>query len=147
MKRTLIADSDFFIALYRTGDMNWEAAQHILASLSANTQLSLLVFVFGEVVTVLSQRVSRQTARHFIDDIEEKNATVVQTDTILFEEAKSVYRAQTSKNVSFTDCANIAYARIMGIEEIISFDEHYPKNGLALYRGESGKNTPPRNDI
>ena len=133
MARKLLADSDFFIALYKKDDSNHQRAMKLLETLSGDAvELLMSVFIYSEIATVLSQRVGKQTARYFMNDVEKQGVQIVQSDATLFERARHVFQVQTSKNVSFADATNIALAQIKGIEEIASFDADYAKNGLML---------------
>jgi predicted nucleic acid-binding protein len=133
MARKILADSDFFIALYKKDDSNHKKAVSLLKTLPG-VELLMSVFVYSEVATVLSQRVSQKTAHYFMDDIRTHGAEVIQSDSMLFEHAKQIFRGQISKNVSFTDVVNMALAQAQGIKEIVSFDTDYKRSGLALVK-------------
>lgn len=130
-----LADSDFFIALYKSNDTNHKRAVDLLEKIKErNVGIAITSFVYAEIVTVLSIRVSKITARHFMDDVESTGVRVIHTVDEVFERSKEVFRSQRSKNISFTDVTNIAFARAEGFDSIISFDKHYSKNNLPLFR-------------
>jgi len=135
MTGELLADSDFFIALYKRDDANHEHALKLLEKIDEEGKsLAVSILAYSEIATVLSQRVGQTVARSFMKDLERSDARVIQTDESFFEKTQEVFRAQRSKNVSFTDASNIA---LMGTEEfdsLVSFDEDYRKNGLQLFR-------------
>ncbi len=135
MENKLLTDSDFLIALYKSNDSNNNRALKILESVGKKQcQLTFSVFVYAEVTTVLSMRVGRKTARYFMEDIENVNFDIIQNTEQLFQKSCEIFRSHRSKNVSFTDSTNIALAEIEGFDSIVSFDSHYPKNGLKLFR-------------
>lgn len=131
----LLVDSDFFIALYSSSDTNHQGALLLLEKIrKKEAGLLISVLVYSEIVTVLSQRVSQATARHFMEDSEMAGLHIAQTTEELFEKSKAIFKNQRSKNVSFTDASNIALARIKGFSSIVSFDRDYSKNGLPLLK-------------
>jgi predicted nucleic acid-binding protein len=50
----------------------------------------------------------------------------------LEQEAIEVFKSQTSKNVSFVDCTNMAVMNAFNIKDIFSFDGSYKTNGFNL---------------
>ncbi|HEX9721890.1 MAG TPA: PIN domain-containing protein [Candidatus Paceibacterota bacterium] len=133
MANELLADSDFFIALYKRDDTNHEMAVRLLETIGEkNMSIILSVFAYSEITTVL-QRIGKATARNFMEDVETSGVRIVLATETLFEKAKHIFRQQRSKNVSFTDAANIALANMQGFDTIVSFDNDYKKNGLRLF--------------
>lgn len=131
----LLADSDFCIALYNLNDTNHKKALRLLEKIRKKEQgLLISVLVYSKVVTVLSQRVSRVTARHFMEDTEIAGVRIAQSTEQLFEKSKEIFKNQRSKNVSFTDAVNIALARLKNFSSIVSFDRDYIKNGLPFFK-------------
>jgi len=134
MANELLADSDFFIALYKRDDANHEMAVRLLETIGEkNMSIILSVFAYSEITTVLSQRIGKATARNFMEDVETSGVRIVLATESLLEKAKHIFRQQRSKNVSFTDAANIALANMQGFDTIVSFDNDYKKNGLRLF--------------
>jgi predicted nucleic acid-binding protein len=131
----LLADSDFFIALYRRNGTNHERSLRTLQKIEREGKtLALSVLVYAEITTVLAQRVSKATAHHFMHDVETAGIRLLPLTLDVFEKAQTVFKNQRSKNVSFTDAANIALARAEGFQSIVSFDVDYRKNSLTLFR-------------
>lgn len=137
MAHNFFVDSDFFIALYSEHDTNHGRALAILDRISQleKSVLSLSLFVYSETATVLCMRVSKKTAEHFMDDVEEGEAVIITDMGNAFREAQKIFRAQRSKNVSFVDATNIALMRSGRFDELLSFDRDYIKNGISLYAG------------
>ena len=134
MANELLADSDFFIALYKSDDANHEAALGMLEKIGEQgANLALSVFAYSEIATVLSQRVGKNTARDFMKDAAISGVRILYMTDFLFEKAKETFLRQRSKNVSFTDAGNIVLAAAYGFDAIVSFDSDYKKNGLRLF--------------
>lgn len=138
MAQNFLADSDFFIALYSEHDTNHKRALTILQRIAQleEPRVSLSVFVYSETVTVLSQRVAKKTAEHFMDDLEEGGAVIITDIGDAFRAAQELFRKQFSKNVSFVDATNIALMRGGQFSTLLSFDRDYAKNGISLYKGD-----------
>lgn len=132
---TIFVDSDAFIALIKKDDTNHRKAKAIfqkVQSLPFNFVTSN--YVFSEVVTILSQKIDHKTAVKFIHNMRaEDNMFVIERiKSETEEEAVQVFIEQTSKNVSFVDCANMAFIREKRLDGIFSFDDDYKKNGIQL---------------
>ena len=134
MAGELLADSDFFIALYKRDDTNHKRALKLLEKIDEEGMgLALSVLAYSEIATVLTQRVGQIVARNFMKDAENSGVRIIQTSIPLFEKAREIFRAQRSKNVSFTDASNIALVHMEGFDSIVSFDADYRKNGVQLF--------------
>lgn len=132
---TILVDSDAFVALTKKDDSNHEKAKRIFQVLHDKPVTFLTSnYVFSEVCTVLSQRVGHQMAVAFIDSMKSEDSVfVIEYITEDLEtEAISIFKEQTSKNVSFVDCTNIAVIRKEAMDGIFSFDKSYGKNGVQL---------------
>ena len=94
-------------------------------------------FVVAETVTVLSHRSGQALARTFLDEaIENGNFPVIFIAQELYQQALDIFKQQSQKGTSVTDCANIAVARYFHIPTIFSFDKVYPEGfGLELING------------
>ena len=129
----IFIDADAFVALALPQDNNHSRAVAVSEDIRLRKeQLITSMLSFGETITVISQKGGREKALQFIDKFLVSNTVVVEADTALQEEGILVYRTQTSKNVSFTDCANMAIMQREKIKEIFSFDRIYKKNGFKL---------------
>lgn len=68
-----------------------------------------------------------------MDDIKNSGVIIVNNNDRVFKKAKEIFKSQKSKDVSFVDVWNIAYCRISGLPEILSFDKDYKKNNLKRF--------------
>jgi len=87
-------------------------------------------YVFSEIITVLSQRISHKNSTEFIE--QKNNPTTFFSIIKLSQESEDlaieIFKKQTSKNVSFVDCANMALLEEKQADIIWGFDEIYKKN-------------------
>jgi predicted nucleic acid-binding protein len=90
--------------------------------------------VFSEVATVVSQRVGHREAIDFIDTITspEYYIDMKRVSQELEREAIEIFKRQTSKNVSFVDCTNMAVMTALKMRDVFSFDGGYTSNGFNL---------------
>jgi uncharacterized protein len=131
--QTVFVDADAFVAIAREDDTNHERALSLLSALSAKSlQFVTSNYVFSESVTVISQRVNHQAATAFINQIKapESPFQVYYVDEAIEDMAVVIFRGQTSKNVSFVDCTNMALVERHEIDYIFSFDKVYRHNRL-----------------
>jgi len=130
----VFVDSDGFVALTKEDDANHTKALRLLEqTFKENPMFLTSNYVFSEVVTVLSQRVSHQAALQFIQTVKSSSGyTIVWVDEDIEAEAINIFSSQLSKNTSFVDCTNMAIMKRENIDTIFSFDEVYKKNGFKL---------------
>lgn len=126
-KRKVLIDADAFVGLIYKKDANHQAASHIIKLIS-DVQLITSSFTYDEAITVLSQKAGRATALKFIKDTQDSSTIIIDIDFAFRHQGEEVFKYQTSKNVSFTDCVNMAIMKAEGIKEIFSFDRIYKKN-------------------
>ena len=132
---TIFVDSDAFVAITKKDDSNHERAKDIFLKLQDKPVAFVTSnYVFSEVATVLSQKVDHETAVAYIHTMKSQDCVfIVERITENTEEAATqIFIKQTSKNVSFVDCTNIALIREKHIDGIFSFDDDYKKNGIEL---------------
>ncbi len=131
----IFVDSDAFIALAREDDSNHAKSLKILELLQKDRYHFVTSnYVFSEVITVLSLRLSREAAMKFIENMKSPDSayTIQWIHEQSEKEALEIFAKQRSKNVSFVDCTNMAIMSINKIEIVFSFDEVYKKNGYTL---------------
>jgi predicted nucleic acid-binding protein len=129
MKKIFI-DADALVALARVRDKNHQKAKKIykkvekekVSFISSNTSLY-------EAATVISQQINHQIAQNFILEARQR-INFIFVDSKIEKNGLKIFDRQTSKNVSFFDCLNMAILKEMGAKEIFSFDEDYKKNGF-----------------
>ena len=127
----IFIDSDAFIGLRVVADAHHEKAKNLLEQLGDESLITDWDVV-DEVSTKLSYQTSKETAIQFLEYLNQSQIRVEFLDKDTSEVAKSIFKAQKSKNVSMTDCANMAIAKKLKINTFFSFDEHYTKNGFDL---------------
>lgn len=129
----IFIDSDALIGTIARQDAHHVAASAIFNHLSdAQEKLVTSWETIDEVATKLSMFFGKDCADLLFTLIAKANITIIYIDQALSQETVKIFKKQTSKNVSLTDCANIAICRIMKIDTVFSFDLHYKKNGLKL---------------
>lgn len=132
---TIFVDADAFIALTKDDDSNHKRAKQIFSDLQdAPVTFVTSNLVFAEVVTVLSQRMNHEVAVMFITNMKSEDSTfqIERISEYTEEKAIQIFIEQTSKNVSFVDCVNIALMRQKDMDGIFSFDSIYKKNGFKI---------------
>ena len=131
MAKRILIDADAFVALNNPADSN-----HKRATIINNYLTSINVSFFtsdpalGEAITIISQKVGHQKAIYFTRDMFEDIIIIIETDANLRKKAFEIFKKQTSKNISFTDCVNMAILEREKLNEIFSFDSDYKKNGV-----------------
>lgn len=131
----ILVDADAFIAMVKDDDANHQKAARLFSQLEDNN-ISFVTtnYVFSEAVTVISQRTSHQTAINFINNMKSSDSifSIIRMTQEIEDMAIEIFKKQTSKNVSFVDCTNMALIKHDNLDAIFSFDEIYKKNGFRL---------------
>ncbi len=131
---SIFVDSDAFVALAVEKDSSHRKALKILSGLSQRYVIfTTSNYVFSETVTVISQKAGHDEAISFIRKIQSGDGyTIKWIDQVIEFLAIEIFSKQTSKNVSFVDCTNMAIVKHDNLDAIFSFDEIYKKNGFKL---------------
>jgi len=131
----ILVDSDAFVALSKKDDTGHKKANALLERLLQKPVVfSTSNYVFSETVTVISQHLGRKQAALFIRELKaaESIFSVYWIDDEIESLAIEIFYNQTSKNVSFVDCTNMAILKKFNVDAIFSFDSIYKRNGFIL---------------
>ena len=130
----IFVDSDALIGIVLPLDPHHDKTLKVLEKLQASGEALVTSWEsIDEVATKLSMYHGKTVARDFFTYVYgASQLTIVFIDAALSREALAIFDKQNSKNISLTDCANIAICRSMEITTVFSFDPHYKKNGLNL---------------
>jgi len=121
-------DADAFIGLHVASDAHHDRARKIMADIK--DEIITSIEVVDEVATKLSLFTTRNKAVDFVNEILASKIRIEYVVSARIEKIAKLFARQKSKQVSFTDCANIIICRNLGIKRVFSFDKHYQQNGL-----------------
>jgi predicted nucleic acid-binding protein len=130
----VLIDSDAFVGRFFTQDTHFQRANALFDRLEReHTSLVTTSAVMGETVTVLSHRQGQALAVQFLTVIERSRLPVIHIDETLYQQGIALFKEQTHKGTSMTDCLNVVVMRQYHLESILSFDQGYPHRfGLPL---------------
>lgn len=125
----IFVDTDAFIALAVEKDVirSWAEKTSKKLDLIA-AKLVTSNFVFGEVVTLVSQKLGLKRARESVDLIE-STCSIIEATVTHRQDAVKKFFSRASKNTRFTDCINMAIMDDLGINTVFSHDIHYKQVG------------------
>lgn len=124
----LFIDSNFFCALYNPSDSQHQKAVKIAGILKKeNPSLFISNFIFLETVTIISQRVGKQTAvqigNHLMD---ESKVTMINVNSQLNQQTWEFFQQIKNKNISFVDISIPVVLSAEGIRNFLTFDtDHF----------------------
>ena len=121
----VFVDSNVLIAALRSEDTLHQQAIKTIVALEQQAEAMVISnLIFLEVVTILSQRVSRSVAVKAGNDlllhplVEMIHVTeTLQTDTW------QIFTAAKNKNISFVDCSIMAVMKAEGVKDLLTFDQ------------------------
>ena len=129
----IFVDSDAFIGINNPHDAHHKNALMLLEHFRSKAEILATSWeVIDEISTKLTYFFSKSDAAEFLESLAQHDIQIEFIDRETSLAAKDIFLSQKSKNVSMTDCANMAIAKKLGITTFFSFDEHYKKNGFTL---------------
>lgn len=123
--KRIFVDSNYFVAFFNPADSLHKQAKDIGRKLyDGDIQLIISDLIFLEVVTVLSQRISREAAIRVGDYFKmSSQITLLHVDEMLHTETWAIFKQTLSKNISFVDCSIIACIKKERIIDLLTFDK------------------------
>lgn len=123
-KNSVFVDSNYFIALFNVSDSLHDQAGELAESmLKQDVSLCISNYIVLEVLTVLSQRVSRSAAKVAADSLSDgKQIEVMHISEELHNLSLQVFQTTEAKNISLVDCSILALLNYAGIKRLLTFD-------------------------
>jgi len=127
-------DADVLVALHDLTDLLHENVLQYFEMMSiGNIKPFLSTNVILEVLTIVSQRVSKDKALSLLNEFRSGKYAIVHPDEDLVMKGEEIYRGVKSKNVSYSDCLSFAIMKAYTIEWACSFDIHFKKQGFKRF--------------
>ncbi|OGH47219.1 MAG: hypothetical protein A3A51_01675 [Candidatus Levybacteria bacterium RIFCSPLOWO2_01_FULL_39_10] len=131
----VLVDADALIALIKTDDPNHKRALSISRVLQKKGCIWYISpFTIGEVVTVISHKISQTTAKKVLKELRRQNLNELTLKAEHTHLVNGWFIKQDKKGTSYFDCYNMAildrYKK--QLDGIFSFDSVYKKNGFKL---------------
>ena len=121
----IFIDSSLFCAYANLDDIHHKKSVNIIKSIVSNKYGKAITsdYIFDESVTVAMRKANKSAAIGLGNSIIGSEVFLIKVDEIVFQRAWKIFRK--TKNMSFTDCTNIAFMRVFGIERIATFDKAF----------------------
>lgn len=127
----VFVDSNVFIGIFNEDDALHARALKIWDFLKKEDyKITVSNFVISEVITVLSQRVSKELALAFAHTMyfnERQEVEIIYSSETIELKALEYIQMISSKNVSFVDATIFAMSELYKIKKLASFDEIFQK--------------------
>ena len=146
----VIIDTNFFYALYVEKDIFHQKALALLETIQEKTMktpsLGFLTnqFVVQETYTLMNYRIKQSHFLHKLDELffgkarffelYHSNSHIQEMKQII-QVMKDYIGMTPKRNLSFTDASLIHHAKLLGVNQILSFDGHF-KNILEYFNKE-----------
>lgn len=131
----ILVDADALVALVKSNDLNHQKAIKISGYLQKRgCSWYVSPFTIGEVVTVISYKISHATAKNVLKELRKLSLN----ELLLKDEhsalADNWFFKQDKKGTSYFDCYNMALLERYKkqLQAIFSFDSVYKRNGFKL---------------
>lgn len=118
----LFIDTSFFVALFNRLDNQHQKAKQISEKLLVEAPgIFISNFIFSETVTVVSQKVDRETA--VAAGLKLPSAkTFIYIDSLLQQKSWNIFQKIDKKNIGFVDCSILAVMAHEDIKWLLTFD-------------------------
>ena len=122
---TILIDASLLYAYSNTNDVHHTKAKEILKNILSDKYGGYLItdYIFDEVVTVAQRKAGKKTAVQLGNFILNSEIFIAEIDKNIFENSWRLF--QETEDLSFTDCTNIEFMKIFGIENIATFDTDF----------------------
>lgn len=126
----IFADASAIVSLYSLTDPNHSRAKAIMDNLTFD-QLITSNFVYAEIITIISQRVSKEKAI-LVGNYIKENFKFFRLTEEIEDLAWELFKKQTSKNVSFVDCTTFALYKDGAFDKVFTFDKDFKINKVPV---------------
>ncbi len=131
---TIFADASALISLFDGKDANHSKAQALSTRLNQKGTATITSnFVFAEIVTILSQKIGKETSNQ-IGAYLKKAFSIIRLSEENENLAWEIFKKQNSKNVSFTDCTCFALYKQGAFDKAFAFDTDFKTNKIPTLR-------------
>ena len=129
----IFVDADAYIGNTVESDVHHERVVNLFELLKKKEEDFVTTWdVIDETASKLAQFATKQHSLAFLDFVFKSEVSIKFIDKTISKKALDLFKKQTSKNVSLTDCTSMVIAKDMGVTIIFSFDKHYKQNGFKL---------------
>ena len=122
----ILVDTDVLIALTKRDDSNHDKALKLFSRWK-RAEVFLSPFAIPEAVTVLSHRVSQESAIKFLRGIRTKQISQFPYSSELQLRTEKLFLEQKNQRTSWADCCNIALMQSEELDFLASFDRFYQR--------------------
>ncbi len=128
----ILVDADFLIALIKEDDINHLKAKN-KAEIFKEAIIFITPFTIPETATVLSYKVSHQSAKKFLKEIRKKKLITIPLYENLINLADKIFLSQNKRGTSWIDCLNVAVINLYQLDGILSFDKFYNNLNIKIF--------------
>ena len=131
MKKAVLVDTGFWIALFDRRDTNHLFAKNSLKPLLQDYRLYLSDFIVFETITYLNCSIKRHDlAIRFLEKVREPTLTTLVVDEGVKVQALESFQKYSDKDLSITDCTSFVLMLQEGIQLYAGFDDHFQQMGF-----------------
>jgi predicted nucleic acid-binding protein len=134
VSKTIFLDTLFVVALVNENDQYHERANQLSDQL-AECSFLITDAVLLEIGNALARNFKERATELIHDLLTSDEVHVVRLTPALFDEGFAMYRSHRDKEWGLVDCISFVVMRKAGIEEALTFDQHFVQAGFrALMR-------------
>lgn len=123
----IFIDTSYYLSLLNDQDSNHDRAVGLVNQMDGEKNI-VSVAVLGEMLTVGSQRFSRQAVVDYVDEVmKDKDIQKVFENEVIVDLGLKFFKSISQKNIGWVDCYSFAIIDYYKIGKVLSFDKHFRK--------------------
>lgn len=124
-------DTSFVYSLFDPDDTtHFDAVRIAKEELLEVKELYMGTNILSELVTLISQRISKKRAIEAIKHVRFGTYEVVNPDEKIFHLAERLFVSGKSKNISYSDYISFAIMQTFNLTQVFTFDSHFKTQGF-----------------
>ena len=129
---SVFVDTNVFVARMDDQDLTHKDVVQLTHALPDDTLLFTSTQIVSESLTVITQKLGKQTAAALLDEFLSTDITIIYIDETIFKTPLLLFDKIKSKNVSFADYTSFVIFEQFKLDGVFTFDNHFKKQGIPI---------------
>lgn len=123
----IVIDSNYYIGLTYKDDPLHNKILNLTAFLNTTSYIPVISnLIFLEIVTVISQRLTRADAI-ILGNLLKRKVEIIRIDEELEDKTWELFKTIQQKDISYVDCSTLVVLQEKKIKKLVTFDKHLQK--------------------
>jgi len=129
--KKIFLDTSVLLSAYNPEDIAHKEAIILLKKAQSEDIIIVLsTFILSETITLVCQRVNKQTGRSLLEELRKGGYIIIHPTERQISLAEKLFNTIDSKNVSYVDCTSFILMQEENIHYAFAFDKHFKTQGF-----------------